>query len=267
MKTQLLRLGSVVLHGVGGPEAGAINLIYSVLLHEYNQDMYSYIGINQIGNDLDELIMKEPNRRIYINIRYPSYNDFEKKSVIEQNRIRLDVVHQSLLRIAKEDDKLDVEKLIMIKNKILENNFLFDFVYKTYVNKKDESLVAKVIIHPLVTRFDIYVLIEQNGQAKCKKMIYSGGTDDYYFAALFAYGMWHNTNRFVVSGKEKEMEIHIDIEKCSVEYVNSSGYHNKAPFFELMKKHRSEKESDKAYEDWLHSLPPAVAAIINQGYN
>ncbi len=267
MKSQLLRLGSVVLHGVGGPEAGAINLMYSILLQEHNQDVYSYIGINQIGDDLDELIMKEPGNKVYINIRYPAYDDFEERSIAAQNRIRLDVVHQSLLRIAAEDKKLNVAKLEIIKNKILGNDFLFDFVYKIHVNKKDESLVAKIIVHPLVTRFDIYALIEENGNTKCKLMIYSGGTDDFYFAALFANGKWNGTNEFIITGKQKEMEIHVHVDKCSIEYINTSGYNGKAPFFELMKVHSSKEESDRAYKDWIHSLPPGIAAIITNEAN
>jgi hypothetical protein len=262
MKSQLLRLGSVVPHGVGGPEAGAINLIYSLLLQEYEQDVYSYIGINQIGADLNELVIKEPGNKVYVNIRYPVYDDFENRSIDEQNRIRLDIIHQSLLRIATEFKKLEVNKLEIIKNRILENKFLFDFVYKTYQNKKDKDLTAKIIIHPLTKRFDIYALIEERGKSICNVMIFSGGTDDFYFGSLFANGKWNGTNEFIVTGKKSEVEIHVHIDKCSVEYINILGNSSYAPFFELMKIYDSKELSEKAYQNWIRSLPPGKAAII-----
>jgi hypothetical protein len=119
MQTEI-RLGSVVLHGVGGPEAGAIDYIYIYLLQEFKQCFYSRIGINQVGDDLTEFVMKEPGNKIHVNIRYPVYEDFETKSKEEKNLIRLDVIHTSLLRVAEYDGKFDVNKLEAIKQKILD---------------------------------------------------------------------------------------------------------------------------------------------------
>jgi hypothetical protein len=267
MKTHLIRLGSVVPHGVGGPEAGCIDLIYSFLLQEYHQNIYSHIGINQIGDDLDEFVMKMPGNCIHINIRYPVHENFESKSVTEKNRIRLDVVHESLLRIAKEDNKLDIDKLEIIRDKILKQDFSFDLVYKVFLNKKNESLLAKIIITPLEDRFKYFVIVEENEIVKCKHLIYIGMPSDYYIDGLFSTGKWKGVNEFIVSGKKKEMEIHINVDKCSVEYLNVSGYNGKAPFFELMKKQSSKDENDKAYKNWIHSLPPAIAAIVAQEAN
>src|SRR5688572_4216824 len=98
MVTQL-RLGSVVAHGVGGPEAGAVDLIYLFLLMEYRQNIYRAIFINQIGDDLNEVIIKQ-GKEIYVNVRHPAPVDFDLKSDEEKNRIRLDVIHTGLLRIA-----------------------------------------------------------------------------------------------------------------------------------------------------------------------
>src|ERR1700683_733173 len=110
MKTGV-RLGSVVAHGVGGPEAAALDLIYFFLLQEFGQALYSHIIINQIGNNLDEFVMKEPGNKIHVNIRYPAYEDFEAKSKDEKNMIMLDVIHSALLRVADYDKKLDIIQL------------------------------------------------------------------------------------------------------------------------------------------------------------
>lgn len=267
MKTHLIRLGSVVPHGVGGPEAGCIDLIYTFLLQEYQQNVYSYIGINQIGDDLNEFVMKKPGNCIYINIRYPVYEDFENRSVAEKNRIRLDVVHESLLRIANEDKKFDINKLEIIRDRVLKQDFSFDLVYKIFLNKKREGLLAKIIITPLEDRFKYFVLIEENEITKCKNLIYIGKPSDYYIDGLFSSGKWKGINEFVVTGKNKEMEIHAYVDKCSIEYINTSGYKGKAPFFELMKQHSSKDETDNAYKDWIHSLPPGIAAIITHEPN
>jgi putative transposase len=114
-KTHILRLESVVPHGVGGTEAGIIDLIYAFLLQEYGQDIYSYIHVNQIGEDLDEVIIKD-GKNIYINVRYPAIEGLEQRSTKERNRIRLDVAHTALLKIAEYEKKLDVTKGIWLEN-------------------------------------------------------------------------------------------------------------------------------------------------------
>jgi hypothetical protein len=262
MKTQL-RLNSVVLHGVGsGPESGAIDLIYAFMLTEYGQDVYRYIGINQIGDDLKEFVMKEPGNKIYVNIRYPVYEDFETKSVEEKNLIRLDVMHTALLQIAAYDNKLNTNKLETIKRKILDADFSFDFVCKEYKYKKNDKLKAKIIIHPEIDKFNYYCLVEENGQVKCKVKIYCGGTDTLYYRDLFSDVKWKSENEIFITGKAKEVEIKITIDTCE----NLTNY-DKAPYFEMMRADTSEPDRHKAHQDWLHSLPPAMAAVIRQSHN
>jgi hypothetical protein len=103
MKLHILRLGSVVPEGVGGPEAGSIDLIYSYLLQEYNCAVYPQIHINQIGDELEEFVMKMSGK-MRVNIKYSS-KGFDSKSIEEKNLIRLDVVHTALLRIAEKEKK------------------------------------------------------------------------------------------------------------------------------------------------------------------
>jgi hypothetical protein len=265
MKTNIFRLNSVVPHGVGGPESGAINLIYTTLLQELEQDVYGYIGVNQIGNDLDEFVMKQ-GKIVHVNIRYPAYDDFESKTISEKNRIRLDVVHTALLRVAVQDKKLDIGKLEEIKSKILSNDFSFDFVCKSYLYNKRSSLIAKIIVHPQMEKFDYYVSIEDNLTVKCRKKIYSGLTNVVYYPELFSQGKWKGENEFIITGKRKEVEIKICVDECKIEFKNLTGY-PKPPYFEMMRADISAEEKDKAYQDWQHSLPPAAAAIIRQADN
>lgn len=265
MKTEI-RLGSVVPHGVGGAEAAAMDLIYICLLHEFGQDIYRRIGINQIGEDLNEFVMKEPGNKVHVNIRYPVYDDFELKSVDERNRIRLDIVHSALLRVAEYDKKLDTYQLEAIRKKILDNNFSFEFVFKSHVNKKNGNLVAKITVHPEMDRFNYYAVIEENGKVKCRAPIYSGRTGVFFGEEFFFYGKWKRENEFIIWGKGKEVEIHILVDECRVNFVNLTRYAN-PPYFTVMRADISEQDREKARRDWQHSLPPAVAAIVRQAHN
>jgi hypothetical protein len=262
MKTEIINLGSVVKNGVEGPENGAINLIYSYLLQENGLNFYNRIKINQIGDDLEELIMRE-YKKIHISIRYPADPDYDNKKVSEKNNIRLNIIHAALLRLANFDKRLDVDKLETIRSKILENNFAFDIPYKSFVNPKQKNQVAKIIIQPHEHTFAFYAIIEEAGKEKCKILLYNGKTTDYYITAFFSYGKWRGINSIVISGKYKEAEMHVDVNKCSVDIVNFSKY-EKPPFFEMMKSDNSEEEKRSARKNWLDSLPPGMADFLRE---
>jgi hypothetical protein len=262
MKFEIIRLDSVIENGVGGPGAGAINLIYSHLLLKSNLTFYTYIHINQIGSDLDELLIKE-GKKVYINIRYPSPEKWEFESTKERNEIRLEVVHTAMLRLASQDERIQATILEDIKHEILKNDFSYYIVYKSFINKKDENLVAKIIIHPEEKKFDFYVSIENKGTQESKRLIYSGKTTEYYFDALFSSGKWKNFNEFTITGKSKELEIRISLEDGKVDFINLTNY-DKPPFFEMMKIDLPKEEKEAAYNNWIHSLPPAVAAFMNK---
>jgi hypothetical protein len=265
MKTEI-RLGSVVPHGVGGAEAAGMDLIYTCLLHEFGQDIYKRIGINQIGEDLNEFVIREPGDKIHVNIRYPAYEDFESKSVEEKNKIRLDVMHAALLRVAEYDKKLDIYQLDAIRKRILDNDFSFEFVLKSHASKKDENLVAKITVHPEMDRFNFYAIIEENGKVKCRVPIYNGRTGVFFGEEFFFYGKWKGKNEFIIWGKKKEVEIHILVDECRTAFVNLTRYAN-PPYFTVMRADISEQDREKARQDWQHSLPPAVAAIVRQAHN
>ena len=261
-----LRLNSVVQHGVGSSsESLALDMIYEFLLHEFGQDLYDYISINQIGDDLDEFIQKESGNKIHINLRYPIYEDFESKRVEEKNKIRLNVIHTALLRISEFDRQLEPSHLEAIKIKILANDFSFEFVCNEYNNSKNGRLSGKLIVRPLIDKFEYYIAIENEGQLKCRSLIYDSrpGTD---FNEFFKYGKWRGENELIISGTRKEVELHVVVSECKTLFVNLTAYAN-PPYFTVMRTDVSEEERKKAYKDWLHSLPPAVAAIVRKANN
>lgn len=256
MKLHILRLGSVVPEGVGGPEAGVIDLIYSFLLQEYNCDHYQHIHINQIGDDLEEMIMKT-GKNIRTNIKYPA-KGFDNKTLHEQNLIRLDVVHTALSRIAEKEKKLDIHNLEKIRDRIFEQNFEFDLLYKKFENKKDQ-LIGKIIIHPHNDRFCYYFTVEKNEQIVERILLYEGKCTHYYTSAIFHKGQWKGPNLFVIKDKPGQTELHVYVTENRVELINLTRY-EKPPFFEMMK---AGKTDEKVVQDWLHSLPPGIAGMIN----
>ncbi len=262
------RLISIVPYGVGGAEAGAINLIYAKLLYEFGQDFYQ-VKINQIGEGTkpDEIIIKGPGNKIHINIRYPAPEDFEARSVGEKNRYRLDVIHAALNRIADHDGKYNKSKLEEIRSKILLNDFSFQFNIKKFVSPRNKDLIAWIVVEPLMDRFLYFVVVEYQGKESNKILIYQSGTVDlYYFKMFFQKGKWKGENELVLTGKENVVETHVFIKENRVEYVNLTPY-EKPPIFEMMKAGISKEEKEKAHQDWLHSLPPSHAAIITQALN
>jgi hypothetical protein len=261
-----IRLGSVVINGVGGPEAGALNLIYSQLLKEFGQDLYRRIGINQIGEDLEEFVDKESGNRVHVNIRWPTPANLDALSTDEQNRYRLEVLHASLLRVAEFDHKLDINILEEIREKVLAHNFSFEFVCASFPNKKVKGMTTKVVVRPEIKGFIFYIIIEDQGKEKCRLRIYNGLRDIVIFAELFSIGKWKSKNEFLLTGKRKELEITVYTDDCRMETKNLTPYPN-PPYFQMMREDNSQEERDKAFEDYLHSLPPAHAAILRRAHN
>ncbi len=258
---EILRLESVIPNGLGGYEAGFINLIYSNLLQDSALNMYKFILINQIDEELIEGIHKD-GKKVYINIRYTGLKTSGLKNADVENQMRIDCIHQALVRLANLERKLDIVKLQAIKAKILKQNFVFQFICKTFICVKDKTISAKLIVYPQMHKFDYYVSIEDKGIEKCRLKIYTGLTGLYYFDAILSSGKWQHINKLIISGKRKEAEIIVAVDKCEVTFRNLTKYDN-PPYFEMMKAEKSAIDREKAYQDWLHSLPPSQRAFLS----
>lgn len=252
-----LRLGSVIANGLGGPQAGAMNLIYSKLLQDYGLNAYSYIGVNQIGQDLEEIILKQPRGVVHINIRY------NKASGTKFND-QLNIIHEALLRLSREERKLDASKLDEIYAHILSKEFKFSFICKEFFDKK-RGMVAQLIVEPELRLFKYFIDIKGPSKA-CKIHIYSGGTDIFYLPSFFDKGTWIASNTFTLKGTKNETEIRINYEECTYEVINLTKYRT-PPYFQMMRGDITEEERRLAIKDWEHSLPPEIAAIVRQSLN
>jgi hypothetical protein len=264
IKKEILRLGSVVKHGVGGIGAGHIDIIYSYLLLQHKLDFYDYIHVNQVNDELEEFVMKD-GRKIYVNIRYPAYENFERRTEIERAYIRVDVVHQALLMIAKKDERFSEEIINKIRTDIIEHNYSYDFVLHEWISNYDKDLSVKLVVNPRENQFDFYAVIYYAAQQKCKTHLYDGKCTSFYFNDLFNRGKWINKDEFVLSGSAKQVNIHILANECKVKFVNlTEGEYS--PLFEMMRAN-SKINANVLYGEWMNSLPAATAAIIRDATN
>lgn len=264
MQLEILRLESVVPNGVGGPGAGALGLMYTYLLQKHEITYYKFIIVNQIDEDLEEGIFKIGSRAIHVNVRYPASQEFQHMSPNERNLIRIEVIHAGLTELAKFDTRIDTNALNLIKNEILKCNFEFNIPYKEHRCKSDRSLSAEITIQPSESKFDFYAVFKRDDMEFARYQIFSGRPIVFYVDALFSNVKWKGTDQLIITGKSPDMEIHVILNENRVEYINHSKYSN-APFFEMMK--RDQSNADKAYRDWVHSLPPEIAAVLERSDN
>ena len=250
MKTSL-KLSSVIPNGVTTDNSGssAIELIYSFLLQKFKQDKYSYIFINQTGKDLNEVIFTEGRG---ININYRTDTNIKNKNEQEKNIIRLNFIHNALCRIANNYQKLNIKVLEEIKELILKQNFSFEFVFKSFPYKKTD-IIAELSVVPTVANFKYFSSVKCGDLLKCKLLIYNS-LPEAPIDSILNIGKWKNENEIVFWGKDKEVEIIVESNKCEVKYANLTKYRN-PPIFEMFRFDTSEENRDLAHKDWHDSLP------------
>jgi len=215
---------------------------------------------------LNEIIIKEPGNKIHVNVRYITPDNFQKKDKNEKNTIRLEIIHQALLKIATFDNKLEKVVLEKIRQIIIKKNFSFQFTCKTYRGKQNSNNLALVSIVPEMNVFYFYATILKSNKEVCKTLIFSGNPTIYYFKYFFKFGKWMNTNEFVISGSLNEVNTVIRYDQCIVTIVNLTTY-PLPPFYTLMSFNSTNEEKRKAYDDWHHSIPPEMASVIRQADN
>jgi hypothetical protein len=252
-----VRLGSLLPNGLGGPKANSISIIYSFLLQKFNQAAYRQIWINQIGGDLEETIVKSSKGEIFINIRY-------KPSEPTTSLDRLNLIHESLLRISMYEHRLDPECLHNIKRSIIDNKFLFKFICKEYgSNGKGEK--AFLIVEPNEDLFKYFIRV-QSKEFLTEQLIYLGRPEILYVPGLFGKCIWKQEGKLVLTGSEKDMEMWVDYVGKKIEIINLTKYNN-PPYYQMMRADISQELRESASLDWKHSLPPHVSALMDQREN
>jgi hypothetical protein len=252
----MLRLHSVISSGFG-KETGLISFLYSHLLNISRLDFCDLIIVNHIGLELEEKIFYDKGK-IHINIRYPVDDAFLYKSAREKNVVFLDIIHNALLRLAIEDARMEPIKLEKIRQEILDKDFLFEVEYMVVPSETDKNLVAQILLHPHTDKFDFFARIVYKEQIKWEALIYEGGPSSYYFDDLFYNGKWKGDREFVVGGRRSEIEFHFNADDGRITLINTSEDKSKAPVFSLFRINAGSQE----LQDYINSLPPAVAAII-----
>ncbi len=252
-----VQLGSLIPDGLGGARATSISIIYSFLLKEFKQTAYKQIWINQIGDDLEEKIIKKSKTEIFINIKY-------KPSKTSMSLDRLNLIHESLLRIAEYEHRIDPDSLHRIRQKILDNKFVFKFICKDYgFNTQGEK--AMLLVEPNEDTFRYFIKVESKNLV-VELLIYLGRPEILYVPGLFGKCIWKKQGKLVLKGSEKDMEMWIDYVNKKIEVTNLTKYIN-PPYFQMMRADISQEMREAALLDWKHSLPPHISALMDEQQN
>lgn len=212
MRTKLF-LHPAAPHEAGCTEAGALCLMYMSLLHEYGQDHYKQISIYE---GMTESVVRT-GKHVCVKLKY----DSERRDV-EKNRIRLEIIHAALLRVAVFENKLDLQVLDRIRQRILESEFMLEIVYRK--ERRKDGTVAKIVVHPEMEWFDYYVVVEERGVESFKLWIHSGEPDVEEMAALFATMEWKNNNELVIIRQSLEAEIRVFVKERRAAYKELMGF-------------------------------------------
>ncbi len=257
-----LRLISIDPNGIGNEGNGMLDILYSYLLYENGLSFYKYIKINQIhqSQDIKEFVDFDKGK-VHVNIIHNTPSNFDYLDDISKNKIRLEVIHAGLLRISKEDERLQKDKLEKIREEILlkKNYFIIDGIVS--VNPFDKNITCKILITPQAKYFIFSLDVKNKDSYLCKVDLYRSKPLVYYLDSFFSIIKWINKDELYVGGKAKQMSILLNLSNCDIQFKNLTQY-NKPPLWEMGKTETNNTEKRVAYENWLDSLPPEYAAVI-----
>lgn len=267
MKIDIFRLISIDHNGIGNRGNGLLNIIYSYLLWKNGLDYYKFVKINQIGREQQVKEFVEIQKEyVHINLIHPTDKNFDLLDDDRKNKIRLEIIHAGLMRLAEVDSRFSISKLNEIRKEVIESNFRIALESNGKINRFDKAVLVKLLILPSTTYFDYHLIVQRNEMEICRQFLYRGKPAPDIVSYFFSKPKWKNKNELVIEGQEKQMRIRLDISSCTLEFQNLTQYPN-PPLWEMMKVGISEQENKSAYEDWIHSLPPAVAAIVRDSNN
>jgi hypothetical protein len=191
---------------IAGPEAEALCLIYSFLLHACGLDHYKRISITLLGEDKEEAVMKSPGKKIEVGIRNPLPEDLSSKGREGRSKAFLEVIHAAMLRVAAFEYKLDAGVLEGIRKRMLQSDVSFEFALQSETRG---DVQATLRVHADMNRLDYYVLVVEGGRVKFKLWIYSRSTSGMNVSDVVLDLVWKDENELVISGRSMEVEIHV----------------------------------------------------------
>lgn len=261
-KLDYLRLISIDPYGIGNEGNGMLDILYSYLLRENGLSFYNYIKINQIhqSQGIKEFVDFDKGK-VHVNIIYNTPSNFDFLDDFSKNKIRLELIHEGLLRLSKEDERFQKGKLEKIREEILLKKFYFIIEGVISVNPFDKNIISKILITPQPKYFIFSLEVKNENNFLYKVNLYISKPLVYYLDSFFSIMKWTKKDELYVSGKSKQMNILLNLSNCDIQFKNLTQY-NKPPLWEIGKAEASDTEKKVAYKNWLDSLPPEYAAVI-----
>lgn len=212
-----INIQSTAPYGIGGGgESEALALIYEHLLQHHKQNQYSHIGIIQVATIEEEVIFRSA-KAIHVNIFYPTDKNFEQNSIKEKNLVRLNIVHEALLRISNFENKLDKGTLSIIKEDIIKKKFIYKLKIRSYIKKTSSGIYeAEISVVPKMYGFQISFSFKINGVELWRAPFYRSINTAYFFHQFFFKAKWRSDLHLVIYNKFDEFEIHFLVEKKEI---------------------------------------------------
>ena len=209
-----LNIKSTASYGMG-LHTKAIALIYEKLLEHNNQNFYSHIGIVQVESIWQEVLFTQ-RKEIYINLYYPYYNDFEEKSATDKNLMILDFVHQCLVKIAAFENRLNKEKLLLIKQNILDKKFLYELLVKHNLRKTSKGIIeAEITVVPEIYFFNLFFTVKRNNKKIWRVNFFQSNTS-IWLKEFFSKGTWISGTEIIYRNKNGEIEFQFAVAKKEI---------------------------------------------------
>lgn len=246
MKRTQIKLNSICKDGIGhSVGAELLPTLYEFLLHKEGQDYYKSITVLQISDTEEERVGEIPTRNGFVRIIRDTLG-FDLLDINEKNIVRLGILHEGLLRLANDYKKIDIGTLQRIKEKVLKNNFEFEFIFKS-AKSVQNNIVVDLSVAPGFESFKYYVTIRAHKEILCRQLIYVGLADFYYNKFVF--------NKIVIKkedvsifDKDEHAEIKVNIKNCFIDVLNHSLYSN-PPEYTFWRGDITKQQRDLALKD------------------
>lgn len=122
---------------------------------------------------------------------------------------------------------------------------------KSVLSKKNQNLIARIIVRPEIDKFYFYLKIKKKEQVKCTIQFYIGKASTFYFDQLFKYTVWSTTelgeDEFIVGGLNKEFSLHFLANTCAIKRISYTSF-DSPPSYDLYRADVSANKVKEAFE-------------------